>query len=582
MKKINTFLDNFAAQLDRAMGLDGTCRMQVSDVLASLPADLPVSQVMESFTVPETDSRLGLQGQQGVRVRPDAPRGLKTGDFVAVYRGQARLSESEHGRTVGKSSAAAVAAAFSCITDTVVAAAIAAGAEDPAAAAKINLNAIKESAVASCIAGLKEEIRGESYAANAEIFSFTKEAEQYGVVLPPGTALTPSDRLLMAAHDLGNLGSRINDPRLDPFGNSNAQKLQDNVCVCEVHIGAWPFLVMFAFRDIGPGEELLYDYGSGFWELVRFRSEVVAGAEEHLDGMRSGRAQVQDPVPENAASNAGGDHASPAQAQHSTPALPAAPIPYGDAYEAVSGLHYYDDDDMNERSPQEALEGSSLGDGGGGDGDICNAEEAGEAAVEEVDEAAAEEPEELVEHGDDDDGDESGSREVSGAADAGAAGDAGTPEAAVHQARTALVQARKIAESSLSDLKSCEDKVKEMEAELHNPHPTSPPPTTVRRRLESCKNELRLAQIVHDMQQRTVKKTQRALEAALAGAAPSPPTEDAGPSEEASLKRAAAELPGSGRNKLAKMGSRLHGPRDGSNHPALQEPNVIDLTMDED
>lgn len=51
---------------------------------------------------------------------------------------------------------------------------------------------------------------------------------------------------------------------------------QPNVMVVEVEVGGWVFPFAVATADVGPGQELLLDYGQEYWEGRRVELEAAA------------------------------------------------------------------------------------------------------------------------------------------------------------------------------------------------------------------------------------------------------------------------------------------------------------------
>ena len=60
-------------------------RAKAAAVLESLPSSLPVADWVEEYRVPHTDSRAGLRGQLGVRVKRGV-RPVPAASFVGLYR----------------------------------------------------------------------------------------------------------------------------------------------------------------------------------------------------------------------------------------------------------------------------------------------------------------------------------------------------------------------------------------------------------------------------------------------------------------------------------------------------------------
>jgi len=76
----------------------------------------------------------------------------------------------------------------------------------------------------------------------------------------------------------GNETALINDARPDPLTQPMLDPTdpQPNVMVVEVEVGGWVFPFAVATADVGPGQELLLDYGQEYWEGRRVELEAAA------------------------------------------------------------------------------------------------------------------------------------------------------------------------------------------------------------------------------------------------------------------------------------------------------------------
>jgi len=71
--------------------VSGAAHASLADVLVGnirLPADLPCCPDVEVFRISDNDPRVGLRGQQGVRVKPGRRTPLPKGTFIGPYRGR--------------------------------------------------------------------------------------------------------------------------------------------------------------------------------------------------------------------------------------------------------------------------------------------------------------------------------------------------------------------------------------------------------------------------------------------------------------------------------------------------------------
>jgi len=211
------FLQNLAMRLDSHMDLQHPIK---SLLVSQLPRDIPCAEDLELFTIPETDQRGALRGHRGVRTTKQ----IRAGAYLGMYRGKAMLQSSFRKWKISSSPPTMNPIAFELFID--------------------------------------------SYTASTTEYNVGKWAYDHGLHWLPFSKTKASENTLMvSANDEGNIMSYVNDPHLDPMGDSD-ESLGENATLCEVVLAGWPFIVMFATRDIGVGEEVLYSYGDAFWEYV--------------------------------------------------------------------------------------------------------------------------------------------------------------------------------------------------------------------------------------------------------------------------------------------------------------------------
>jgi hypothetical protein len=64
----------------------------VEQLLSGLPASLPCHPDFETYRVPQDDRRVGLRGELGVRLKPDAKRAVRKGTLLGPYQARASLA----------------------------------------------------------------------------------------------------------------------------------------------------------------------------------------------------------------------------------------------------------------------------------------------------------------------------------------------------------------------------------------------------------------------------------------------------------------------------------------------------------
>jgi hypothetical protein len=195
---------------------------------------------LHEFVIPDSDPRIGLRTQRGVRVRRPA---------------------AEH--AAGNADAAEVAAA----------------AVIPAGAVLVHYSGTVRT----------QEEYDAVYAdrlANGYVFlMWRRAADAAASGGPPGPSA-----LLLDAWDGGNTGCMVNDYRENPLGDcatvellrqerasapestggpATGSRRSRNVQFVRVHDRGWPHMFIVAVRDLIEGEELLLDYGEPYWECRR-------------------------------------------------------------------------------------------------------------------------------------------------------------------------------------------------------------------------------------------------------------------------------------------------------------------------
>jgi hypothetical protein len=242
------FKKNFAAAIDKAILQSGQ-RFPIDKktlLLKHLPRDIASNDLIEVYEIPSSDVRKTLRGQNGVRMKRTATAGLAAGSFLGVYRGRALIGFDEY----------------------------------------------KDISYATPGMNFLEfELEIDSYTASCDKYNIGLEAERNGVTFE-GMSIhnARESQVEVCAARYGNITALVNDPSIYPMGNSIETVGVDNTCLVECVVGGWPFLCMFASRDIDPGEELRYSYGSGFWGLVKEEIRRLEQAAGRAGGNRGGGA----------------------------------------------------------------------------------------------------------------------------------------------------------------------------------------------------------------------------------------------------------------------------------------------------
>ena len=215
-------LDNFAMEIDEALRAYGVrFPVKVRDLLLCLlPSDIPSNPCVEVYTVGREDPRAELVGEKGVR----STTRLQCGSFIGVYRGEVML------QSIFK---------------------------------KWRLSPPRGRHP------IAHEIAIDSYAATTTLYNLGEWAQAMGIRFPGMSLTRPQDNaVVISAAKYGNITSVINDPHLRPMDDSD-ESLGENVDMFEIILGAWPFFVMFTTKEIGPGEDLRYNYGAAFWDYMQ-------------------------------------------------------------------------------------------------------------------------------------------------------------------------------------------------------------------------------------------------------------------------------------------------------------------------
>jgi hypothetical protein len=163
-----------------------------AEALSALPPDPPPCALVERYTVPESDPRIGLRGQAGVRVKADGPA-LAQHTIVGAYRALTLTTEEYTQESYKFGVAPRVA-----LPSAAAAAAGAAGA-------------------APALAPLENELVIESFAGeysyhNADVYAAREEANGGGGDASALAALA-SPALVTSAFGFGNVTCLINDDK---------------------------------------------------------------------------------------------------------------------------------------------------------------------------------------------------------------------------------------------------------------------------------------------------------------------------------------------------------------------------------
>ena len=201
---------------------DGSAAADLFDLAANLPAQIPYTDAVEPFEVPSGDPRLDLVGEIGVRAVRSIAAGTILGP-VATYV----CDDNEYNLRK-----------FAAV-----------------AGAKRSLPPRLEHS-----RNMYTELDHDAFAADFQ----TVPAHEVGIVAD--------------AYGYGNLALAVNDPAVNPLRAENDEgdggpigemTGKTNVHLVELEVHDFPFMFHVAVENIEPGEELLTEYGSGFWDTVR-------------------------------------------------------------------------------------------------------------------------------------------------------------------------------------------------------------------------------------------------------------------------------------------------------------------------
>ena len=89
------------------------------------------------------------------------------------------------------------------------------------------------------------------------------------------------DHLVLSMVREGNAAALINDPQISPLVHSNGSSEPEVVALPNVHplvinFMGFPLVLVVAMVDIEPGQEILFRYGSLYWD--RFRESLCSAA----------------------------------------------------------------------------------------------------------------------------------------------------------------------------------------------------------------------------------------------------------------------------------------------------------------
>ena len=222
---------------------------------AALPSDPKLHRVLEAFTVEASDSRVGLRGQKGVRVRPDTRRPIPANAILGPYR----ALQLTHDEWVSN------------------------GSPDGSVGYKYDHRRLPTSSqLAAGSRALQCELLHETYAAECTAWNVQPERPQ----------------LVSSAFGYGNFLCLANDSA-GP-GDGGVPSRGSNVQFVEVLVHGWPMVFALTTENVAPGQELLVEYGEGYWNMVRNlmlriqqAAAVAAAAAQQGGGAVSGGGSVQ-------------------------------------------------------------------------------------------------------------------------------------------------------------------------------------------------------------------------------------------------------------------------------------------------
>ena len=224
-----------------------------------LPRDLPYSDRVEMYTVPDDDPRVALRGQLGVRVRRDA-RTIKARTVLGPYAAYVcNMTEHESHKF------------------------------EPLRGVPLLPRGKRRILQTQELEGLHLQFEVE--------FCNTLDLD-----------VLEGYKLFVDAYGYGGFAAAVNDPVIDPFapcakGFAPSEVDEPNVALTEVLIRGFPFMLHVATRDIHPGQELLTRYGGwgghqGYWSSQRVM-------QMRIDNLRTQLGLDHDAAP------LGGDSAAP-------------------------------------------------------------------------------------------------------------------------------------------------------------------------------------------------------------------------------------------------------------------------------
>ena len=182
-----------------------------------LPEDLPCSPLFEIYEISSTDRRVGLRGHRGLLAAKDIPAGTCLGPYRCLALLQSTMDwYSRHLPPHWK--------------DAVK------GGSNPTAIWKylVDIYAVD----------ISVEVNGTEH------------------------------RIAVSAFGYGNKTALVNDSHIEPLRNCTSPRCaqvvgEQNADLIPVFVCGFPFLFLFSVEDIKAGEELLYEYGCGYWECIK-------------------------------------------------------------------------------------------------------------------------------------------------------------------------------------------------------------------------------------------------------------------------------------------------------------------------
>jgi len=245
------------------------------------PADLAPHTALETFTIPASDPRIGLRGQQGVRVRGGCD--IKMGEVLAVYRSFVEDADSEEWLSFLRGLEPSGSRVVTQPGWT------------PPPGADVDARHI------GMYRYYERKLQIEAFTLDFEYWGNQREA--YLAALGKECSIDHLPSLVVSAFGYGNIGALCNSAGWGPAAKGKAKLPSANADFVEVHIQGRPFTFILAKANIKAGQEVLLEYGPAYWNATNKMDDLSQLRKHRIKSCAEGKLSLSKMMPLSGASS---------------------------------------------------------------------------------------------------------------------------------------------------------------------------------------------------------------------------------------------------------------------------------------